>query len=448
MKQIFSVIILVLFLSFKGSGQIVHPIKELSIGDTIPNITLKHLLKSPKSPVKIADLYKRGMLLIDFWATWCEPCIKEMKFLDSASTKYPNSLSVLFVGYERNQTIRNFFEHHKNINIDNYNVITDDSLFVKLFKHQSLPHNIWVDNQGIIKAITGEDQINEERISSFLAGNFVSLTFKKDIPFDFRKPMHIPDSLLQYRSIFNNHLEGVNTSGTVISSLGYNKPNMVRFYGWNLSITDLFWEAFKLETGGGIPNYNLIQIRTRDSVKFYYPTKNAELFKHSKYKTNEEWMQDNSYAYELRLPKAVKDSVFYNYVQRDLERCLNVSGKIEIRKTNCVDVTLKGNPFVTAQFRYPKISIKHDTLFVKNATLDDLFNYITLNTYGRGTGRIEPYFNSTGYSSPINWRVYLGKLENWDNLLTIIESKLKEVGFDFQPQIKPYKILILTDASF
>jgi len=48
--------------------------------------------------VRLSALLEEGPLLVSFWATWCAPCKKEMRFLDEFHQKYnENSFRVLAI---------------------------------------------------------------------------------------------------------------------------------------------------------------------------------------------------------------------------------------------------------------------------------------------------------------------------------------------------------------
>jgi thiol-disulfide isomerase/thioredoxin len=72
-------------------------------------------------PITIAELQQRlentnGELIVcNFWATWCKPCIEEMPYFEELQAKYANQkVKVLFVSLDRPSTRQNRVEKFVN----------------------------------------------------------------------------------------------------------------------------------------------------------------------------------------------------------------------------------------------------------------------------------------------------------------------------------------------
>src|SRR5690606_11832545 len=148
------------------------------------------------------------------------------------------------------------------------------------------------------------------------------MTQKEDVPFDYRLPMQIPDSLLHFRSLFQPRLQGVNVGGIYVDFTRLDGPRN-RIFAFNQSRLSLIWMAFRKETNPFV-NYDLIELHTDRPADYYWPELRPRLFAASGYKDREEWLQHNKFAYELRFPDRVPDSVFFSFMQRDISYNLNV----------------------------------------------------------------------------------------------------------------------------
>jgi thiol-disulfide isomerase/thioredoxin len=171
-------------------------IKELKIGDTIPKILVRQIINHGQNR-PIADLYKQGLLIINFWATWCAPCLHELPLLEKLKVEYPQNLNIISVAYEDSLTIKRFLKTHKEIKIPHLMMVTNDTIFKSYFTHKYLPHNIWIDRKGIIRAITNSEEITNENIIDFLKDNDLHLNIKKDNgSFKYNKPFHLLNILM------------------------------------------------------------------------------------------------------------------------------------------------------------------------------------------------------------------------------------------------------------
>ncbi len=91
---------------------------------------------------------KRGkIMIINFWATWCAPCRKEMFSLEKLNTKLPE-VDIFAVNVEKpnNLKVDKFF---KDIGVKNLKTYYDPELrLVKSFRLRGLPTSILINKEG------------------------------------------------------------------------------------------------------------------------------------------------------------------------------------------------------------------------------------------------------------------------------------------------------------
>ena len=83
--------------------------------DISPNFSLK---KINGRTVKIGEYLENGPVLINFWATWCAPCKKEMVFLEKFENEYKKEgFSVLSISIDSQKSLAQVRSY---IRINNY----------------------------------------------------------------------------------------------------------------------------------------------------------------------------------------------------------------------------------------------------------------------------------------------------------------------------------------
>lgn len=417
-----------------------------NIGSKVPELKINNgkYINGDKNS-SVTDLYRKGGLIINFWATWCLPCLKEQKRLDSLMRIYPD-LSVLSTTYEDSVIVRKFFNKVGLPKSTAMVITANDTSFHKYFEHRLIPHNIWINKKGTIKAVTGGDEIIEKNIKNFLINSDLdSIYFKNDdLTFDYRKIYHVADSLIQFRSFISGYNERI-TSGQLYG--GNEKGVFKRFFAWNRPIVQLFWLAHTEQQNSRI-NWNLIELHTSDSTRFFLPRSNLSLFKRSRYNRGDDfannerkWMRDNSFCYELILPRETKFSSSSEYMIKDLELFFNIKTEVKKRKM-LVNVVLFNKVGVKRQINLnldelSVLSLDQGILTIKNATVDQVLNFLSQ--------KFEydiPYVNKTGNTDKLNFLI-----DGKGNILTLqdIWDKLSELGFRKIERRSFYPVLVIKD---
>jgi thiol-disulfide isomerase/thioredoxin len=105
---------------------------------------------------------KGNIMIINFWASWCLPCKREMPSLAKLAQKYPD-IKVYAVNMEKPNKLRagDFF---KSLGISSLDIYFDpDFKLVKTFKMRGLPTSILIDKSGReFGRVVGEVDFNSE----------------------------------------------------------------------------------------------------------------------------------------------------------------------------------------------------------------------------------------------------------------------------------------------
>ena len=144
-------------LNNKAINEIPKPISSLIFEDFLGN------------EINLKD-YHGKLVIINFWATWCAPCKKEMPSLDNLNkdSNFKNlRVFPVNVGKDNALKTKNFFN---DLNIQNLEIFFDPNLnLVNEFKLRGVPTTILINKKGEEFArIIGEVNFQDKKFSKWL----------------------------------------------------------------------------------------------------------------------------------------------------------------------------------------------------------------------------------------------------------------------------------------
>lgn len=100
-------------------------------------------------------------VLLNFWATWCAPCVLEMPAIQKYYEKYPGQFNVLAVNADETRFDVQTFAHDMGLTFD---VLLDPGgKTQQLYKIRGYPTSFFVDADGVIRVqhigLMTEDQL-------------------------------------------------------------------------------------------------------------------------------------------------------------------------------------------------------------------------------------------------------------------------------------------------
>ena len=93
--------------------------------------------------------FRGRIVLVNFWATWCEPCVKEMPALDALQTRFAGQpFSVMAISEDRGglPVVRKYYDEHGLDGLDIY--LDPHGEAGRAFGIRGLPTTILLDRDG------------------------------------------------------------------------------------------------------------------------------------------------------------------------------------------------------------------------------------------------------------------------------------------------------------
>jgi thiol-disulfide isomerase/thioredoxin len=160
-------------------GAYAESVKSGQLGCDAPTLAGLQWIKG-----EAVRMQKDSVYVVEFWATWCGPCIKGMPHLTELQHAYrEKGVTVIGISKESADTVRPFVAK-RGTEMD-YTVAVDSNgqvyeAYMKAFAQNSIPHAFIVDRAGII-AWRGHPMNMDTSLAQIVSGTFNAAQFARQL---------------------------------------------------------------------------------------------------------------------------------------------------------------------------------------------------------------------------------------------------------------------------
>lgn len=147
-----------------GAAAASGPVKD----SPAPAMALEKIVLGDLKPVKGWEDLKGKAVVLEFWGTWCDPCVNNIPHMNELAEKFKDR-PVVFISVTRDQqdVVEKFLKTHEMKG----NVAVEAAAAFKAFQVRGIPHTVLVDKDGVIRAFSYPSMVTPDSIEALLAGN-------------------------------------------------------------------------------------------------------------------------------------------------------------------------------------------------------------------------------------------------------------------------------------
>lgn len=199
------------------------------------------------------DFYKNRFLVLDFWATWCGPCIASMPHLSELEQAFASDSTVVFatITAESSTTVQRYLKR-KSLYLTKHPLMDTTRQSWENFQISAIPVTLIFSPDGNLIFRGNPRELNRELLTSILEGeSIVSLVNAEKAP---EKPQQLPRYLFQ-----------ISDADSSLSAPEFNTSKTTQYFTFNgngISIRDCFIS---------LSSCSPLRLIANDSLRFNQP---------------------------------------------------------------------------------------------------------------------------------------------------------------------------------
>ena len=234
-----AMVLITVFLSLQVYAQ--DPV--LTIGNPFPDIVINNISNAPVKYFYLNHAKDNKLYILNFWGTWCSPCIPEMDSLAKLQKNNAATIQIIAISDDNKERKEKYL---KNKPSDLWLAMDTNWTIYKMLNLAYVGQCAIINSEKKIVGLVRTDSINQEMIDQLLKGESIkmssefatALISKDDDPFGV-------DSLLQNSFTIRGFSKGRRTMGKIYPDGPY-KDRRVSWF--NVSIGLLYRAAFNIKS--------------------------------------------------------------------------------------------------------------------------------------------------------------------------------------------------------
>ena len=143
------------------------------VGEKPPLLEAAELLQAPPGTKFNAESLRGKVVVLEFWATWCGPCVAAIPHLNELAERFKNKpVQFVAITAEDKATVEKFLAKRP---IQAWVALDTNQAMNKAYRIQAIPHTVVLGKAGRIAAITYPTMLTANHINDLLAGKTISL---------------------------------------------------------------------------------------------------------------------------------------------------------------------------------------------------------------------------------------------------------------------------------
>jgi uncharacterized protein (TIGR03435 family) len=232
MKKIITLLLVLSVFSAKSQDYI------LKAGDHFPDITLHPMVNAPLKELYLNNYPSKKIFILNFWGTWCSPCISEMYSLAKLQARFQQQIQV--IGYA-NDAVEKLNKYNAKKPSQIWLASDTSFLLYQMFNLAYVGQSAIIDANRNIVAIVKTDSVNAKLITRLLKGEKIkSNAVIKEVSHTDKDAFGI-DSLQASSFTIRSYMKGQQTMGRTYS-VGPFADRRITFY--NITPTTMYKDAY------------------------------------------------------------------------------------------------------------------------------------------------------------------------------------------------------------